>query len=123
MALLDTENLLKPISDAEPGGSNLDYDPAFLAFERAATGKPEQQIGESVVAGEPPDWRAVEQQALALLGRTKDVRVVGRLVQALLHRNGFPGLSEGLTLLRRMLEQYWGPLHPQLDPEDNNDPT
>ena len=45
------------------------------------------------------------------------------LVQSLLYRHGFQGLSEGLSLLRQMLEQYWGPLHPQLDPEDNNDPT
>jgi type VI secretion system protein ImpA len=123
MALIDTENLLQPISEGEPSGSNLDYDPAFLAFERTAAGKPEQQMGETVVPGEPPDWRAVETQAVELLGRTKDLRVVGRLVQSLLHRYGFHGLFEGLSLLKQMLEKYWGPLHPQLDPEDNNDPT
>ncbi len=123
MALIDTENLLQPISEAEPVGSNLEYDPAFAALERAAMGKAEQQIGESVVAGEPPDWRAVNQQAIALLGRSKDLRVVGHLVRALLYRDGIQGLFEGLAMLRQMLERYWVPLHPQLDPEDNNDPT
>ena len=54
MALIDTENLLKPVSDSEPSGTNLGYDPAFLEFERAAAGKPEQQMGEAVVPASRP---------------------------------------------------------------------
>lgn len=123
MPLIDTENLLQPIAGEEPTGTNLEYDPAFAALERIAQGKPEQQIGATIVPGEPPDWKAVHEQAAALLGRSKDLRVVSHLVRALLHRHGFPGLSEGLAVVRGLLERYWAPLHPRLDPDDGHDPT
>jgi type VI secretion system protein ImpA len=123
MPLIDTENLLQPIAGAEPTGTNLEYDPAFAALERIAHGKPEQQIGETIVAGEPPDWKAVHEQAAALLGRSKDLRIVSYLVRALLQRHGFVGLSEGLSVVCGLLERYWAPLHPRLDPDDQHDPT
>jgi type VI secretion system protein ImpA len=123
MPLIDTENLLQPIAGDEPTGTNLEYDPAFATLERIAQGKPEQQIGETIVPGEPPDWKAVHEQAAALLGRSKDLRVVSHLVRALLHRHGFLGLSEGLSVMCGLLERYWAPLHPRLDPDDQHDPT
>jgi type VI secretion system protein ImpA len=123
MPLIDTENLLQPIAGDEPTGTNLEYDPAFAALERTAQGKPEQQIGETIVAGEPPDWKVVHEQAAALLGRSKDLRIVSHLVRALLHRHGFIGLSEGLSVVGGLLERYWAPLHPRLDPDDQHDPT
>jgi len=123
MALIDTESLLQPVSPEQPTGANLEYDPAFADLERAVQGKPEQQMGDTIVAGEPPDWNAVQKQAAALLARSKDLRVVSHLVRALLHRNGFEGYSEGLAIVHGLLERYWQPLYPHLDPDDNNDPT
>lgn len=123
MPLIDTENLLQPIAGEEPTGTNLEYDPAFATLERIAQGKPEQQIGSTIVPGEPPDWKAVHEQAAALLGRSKDLRVVSHLVRALLHRHGFLGLCDGLAVVRGLLERYWEPLHPKLDPDDGHDPT
>jgi type VI secretion system protein ImpA len=115
--------LLEPIAGADPAGPNLEYDVAFAELERSVAGKPDQQIGDAVVAGEPPDWNGVEKQAFALTTRSKDLRVVSHLVRALLHKNGYEGLSEGLAAARGLLEQYWPTLHPQLDPDDHNDPT
>jgi type VI secretion system protein ImpA len=123
MALIDTENLLQPIAGDEPTGTNLEYDPAFALLERSAQGKAEQQIGQTIVPSEPPDWKAVHEQAAALLARTKDLRIVSHLVRALLHREGFVGLAEGLGVIRGLLERYWAPLHPRLDPDDQHDPT
>jgi len=123
MPLIDTENLLQPIAGDEPTGTNLEYDPAFTALERIAQGKPEQQIGQTIVPGEPPDWKAVHDQAAVLLGRSKDLRIVSHLVRALLHRQGFVGLCEGLEVVRGLLERFWTPLHPRLDADDENDPT
>jgi type VI secretion system protein ImpA len=123
MSLIDTDNLLQPIPGNDPAGANLEYDRAFADLERSARGKPEQQIGQSIAPGEPPDWKAVQSQAVTLLSRSKDLRVVSHLLRALLHRHGFEGLNEGLAVIRAMLERFWAPIHPQLDPDDNNDPT
>ena len=78
--MLDIEELLTPISDDEPCGPDLEYDPAFGEMERAAQGKDDQQFGDTVVAAEPPDWKEVRKQVDNLLPRTKDMRVaeIGR---------------------------------------------
>jgi type VI secretion system protein ImpA len=65
----------------------------------------------------------VHDQAAALLGRSKDLRIVSHLVRALLHRQGFIGLCEGLEVVRGLLERFWTPLHPRLDADDEHDPT
>jgi type VI secretion system protein ImpA len=123
MPFLEVDKLLAPISETEPAGPNLEYDPAFTGLEKAAVGKPEQQMGGTIVPGEPPEWNAVFEQALALLARTKDLRVAARLAEATANRHGIAGFSEALSLVRGLIDRYWAVVHPQLDPEDDNDPT
>lgn len=120
---LDVEKWLEPVSDDEPGGSDLEYDPDFQALERLATGKPEQQIGSTIVPAEAPDWRAVRGKAMELLERTRDLRVALVLTRALLAVEGLPGFADGLRYLHGLLERHWEHVHPQLDPDDYNDPT
>jgi type VI secretion system protein ImpA len=123
MALLDIDQLLAPVSEADRAGPNLEYDPAFAALERAAEGRAEQVIGGVTTPAEPPDWGTVLEQGLGLFQRTKDLRVAVHLTRALLHRQGISGFAEGLGLMRGLLENYWETVHPGLDPDDDNDPT
>jgi len=123
MAVLDIGNLLAPVAADAPAGPNLEYDAAFAALDRAAAGRAEQVIGGSVTPAEPPEWNAVLDGAQGLLLRTKDLRVAVQLTRALLYRHGVAAFGEGLALLRGLVEQHWAVVHPQLDPEDNNDPT
>jgi type VI secretion system protein ImpA len=123
MAFLEVAKLLAPIAGDAPAGPNLEYDPAFAALERAAAGKPEQVIGGTITPAEPPEWNQVLQGAVELLGRTKDLRVAVLATRASLYRHGVIAFCEGLALLRGLLEQHWAVVHPQLDPEDDNDPT
>src|SRR5262245_33140041 len=97
MALIDLQKLLSPVSQEQPAGPNLEYDAAFAELERSVHGKPDQQMGDAVVAGEPPDWKAVQDQAIALTSRSKDLRILSHLLRALLQRNGYEGLCEGLN--------------------------
>jgi type VI secretion system protein ImpA len=90
---------------------------------RAAEGQLEQRMGDSVKPAVDPDWRRTRALALGLLSRTKDLRVSVMLVRALLHTDGLLGMRDGLTLTRRLVTEFWDSLHPQLDPEDDNDPT
>jgi type VI secretion system protein ImpA len=124
MQTAEIEALLAPVSADDSCGVDLEYgDAAFTAFDHATQGKPEQQIGSTIIPAEEPDWKSVARQGIALLGRTKDLRVAVHLTKALLHTDGLKGLADGLTLLRRFVETYWEGLHPRLDPADDNDPT
>ncbi|MBK1721534.1 type VI secretion system protein TssA [Thiocystis violacea] len=121
--MIDIQGLLAVISPDAPCGDNLEYDPAYGALERATEGKPEQQFGDTIIPAEEPDWAEVERQAVDLLARTKDLRVATHLARALAHTHGWSGFHEGLMLITGLVEQHWESLHPQLDPDDDNDPT
>jgi type VI secretion system protein ImpA len=123
MSVLDVENLLKPLSEDSPCGENLEYDASFAEMERAIAGKPEQQFGETVVEGEGPDWPTAQRMALDLFERTKDLRVAVHLTRAALALQGWPGFRDGLALTRGLVERFWEPVHPLLDPDDDLDPT
>jgi len=120
---IDTAALLAPVSDDAPSGPDLTYDPDFLALEQAAQGKSEQQFGDTVIPAEEPDWRDVRQRAEALTGRTKDVRVAVLLARSLTWAYQMEGVASGLELIRELLDRYWDTVHPELDREDNDDPT
>ncbi|MFO1434483.1 MAG: type VI secretion system protein TssA [Candidatus Competibacteraceae bacterium] len=122
MSLTGIERLLQPLSSAAPCGDNLEYDPDFAALKKAAQPKPAPEFDPDSTP-EPPDWHEVQTRALELLARSKDLDVAVHLIKALLCTQGFPGFRDGLELLRGLLEQYWETLYPQLDPDDNNDPT
>jgi type VI secretion system protein ImpA len=121
--MLDLEALAQPATSEPPSGPNLQYSPEYANLERAAAGKPERQVGAAIVPAEPPDWRAVREQSASLLASSKDLRIAVLLVRALVETEGFDGLAGGLQLLRRLVEEHWPTLHPQLDAEDNDDPT
>lgn len=123
MPQIDLETLLSPISEAAPAGGDLEYDPAFAEMEQAAAGKPEQQMGNSVVEAEEPDWRSVASHAIELLQRTKDLRVSIYLCLASLRTDGWQGFRDALELTDRLTREFWETLHPVLDEDDDRDPT
>lgn len=123
MSELDIEQLLRPITDDAPCGPEIEDDPAYLAFEVKLAGTPERQMGPVIEPARPPNWREIQQEAVQLLSRSRDIRLELALIQGLIHTQGVVGLAEGLTLLHRTLDQDWDEVHPRLDPEDNLDPT
>ncbi|MBT1063900.1 type VI secretion system protein TssA [Bowmanella sp. Y26] len=123
MTDVNISQFLTPISDETPAGDNLEYEQPFTELERLAKGKPEQSFGDAKVDAEPPDWRSVKSNALTLLERSRDLRLAIFLCRALLNLDGVGGLRQGLQLTQGLLLEFWPTLHPQLDPEDDNDPA
>ncbi len=121
--VVDVSHLLNPVSDETPHGEDLEYDAEFLELERLALGQPERQMGQSVIAAEPPDWRQVRERASDLFVRSKDLRLASLYLQSAIALEGLNGLAQGLTLVRELLTQYWVGVYPQLDADDDNDPT
>jgi type VI secretion system protein ImpA len=122
MPLIAVDSLLAPLGADSPCGDDLTYDPAFLAVELAAAGKAEQQYGDTVIAGEGPDWRSVWPGALALAERTRDLRVAVWLLRSATALHGLPGAAEGFELIHGLLEQHWPGVYPLLDASENDDP-
>ncbi len=120
---LDVPSLLEPAAESDPCGPDLEYERRFTEMEEAAEGRPERQIGDVVEPAEPPDWQRVRDLAQALLGESKDLRPAVHLAKAWLHLRGIAGLAAGLRLVGDLIERYWDCIHPQLDPEDDYDPT
>ena len=123
MGSFDLEALLTPVDEDHPCGPSMVYETAYTEIEELARGAPEQQVGDAIKPAEDPDWPAVLDRCTALLEQTKDLRLGTLLCAAKLVTEGWEGIAEGLALLRRTLEQYWDQVHPQLDPDDGNDPT
>ena len=123
MAHRDLESLLTTLDDAAPSGPDLEYDPEFQNLERAATPKAERAVGDSVKTAEEPDWDKVNSLGESLLGRSRDLRVAVRLTAAWTRMHGLAGWADGLALIRGLLETQWDTVHPQLDADDDNDPT
>jgi type VI secretion system protein ImpA len=117
------EALLTPVSESMPSGPDLEYDADFMALEALARPVAEQQFGDTVIPAVQPDWRAVSEQAQALLQRSKDVRVAVLVLRAATRLDGFSGFSQAAALLLGLLQRFWDSAHPQLDTDDHNDPT
>lgn len=123
MSIVDVDSLLQELTAQEPCGPNLEYDPAFFELEQSAVGKPEVQYGDVITPAVPPEWKLVKKQAIELLERSRDLRVAVPLLRALLALHGIAGFADGARLIERLVTERWDSVHPQLDPDDDLDPT
>lgn len=119
----ETLGPLPDISEDAPAGENLEFDPDFSALERACTGKPEAQFGDTIIPAVPPEWKEARTIAAALNERTRDLRILVLSAQTELNLAGLPGFAAVVSQIRQQIEERWESVHPQLDPEDDNDPT
>lgn len=120
---VDIEALVAPLDGEAPSGPDLEYDAEFMALERAVASRGERMVGSEDAEEDEPDWERVVPSAVALFERTRDLRVAVILCTAWLRTRGLPGWRDGLALVDAMLAQLWDSVHPQLDAEDDDDPT
>ncbi len=120
---MDLRALLEPRTSEPPSGENLEYDPVFTEMELAAQPGEEHQIGDTVTAAEDPDYREVRRTALDVMERSHDLRAGVFLADAVLHLDGIEVFAEVTGYIRGCLEDFWDTCHPELDEDDDNDPT
>ena len=121
--MLDLDPCLAALDTDAPSGPDLEYDPEFTALELANAPGEERVIGDAVIPAEDPDFAEVARAATALLGRSRDLRVAVILANATLRTEGLTGFETVLGFIRNGLEEHWDSVHPQLDAEDDDDPT
>lgn len=120
------EELLVPVSELSPCGpcveDNTELYTRYNELESMAKGTPEQVMGDAIIAAVEPNWGKVQVLTSSLLAKTKDLRVARYLTQALLNKNSFVGLRDGLVVIYSLLDQYWETVHPLLVIDGDDDP-
>ncbi len=117
MPLLD--DLLAPIPGANPAGTSLRYNPVYDKIKEARREELDLPQGGWQTAVKTADWPLVIKLATECLTKqTKDLQIAAWLTEAKLRREGFAGLREGLELIRRLIEEYWETLYPELEDGD-----
>ncbi len=113
------DNLLNPIPGPNPSGENLRYSPILEKIKEARREEDDAPQGEWQREVKKADYPLVVRLATdALTSKSKDLQIASWLTEALLRRDGFPGLKEGLNLLRGLLENFWDTVYPELEDGD-----
>jgi type VI secretion system protein ImpA len=112
-------DLLTPIAGTNPSGSNLRYDAVYDQLKEARRQDDTGPQGDWLRERKTADYRqVVELAGTALAERSKDLQLAAWLTEAALNRERFPGLQQGLDLLRGLLEQFWDTLYPEIEDDD-----
>lgn len=109
---------VNPIPGDEPGGINVQYESDYESVDRAFTKLTSMERGseddvQAVGEGPAPSWeKLIEESSELLETRSKNLRVASYLVIALFEESGIPGLSVGIDLTNKFLENFWETMFP-----------
>jgi type VI secretion system protein ImpA len=113
------DDLLKPIPGDNPSGPNLRYDPLSEKIKEARREDLDIPQGQWQHTLKTADYPLVIKLATqALTTKSKDLQIAVWLVDAHVRREGFSALSPGFRFLRRLLDEYWDTLHPEIEDGD-----
>src|SRR6202166_4449820 len=113
------DDLLTPIPGENPSGANLRYDPVYDKIKEARRVDDDANQGAWVRERKLADYRVVIKLAGDTLAtRTKDLQLGAWLTEALLFQEGFPGLRQGLDLMRGLIHAFWDTLYPEAEDGD-----
>lgn len=125
-ASLVTDGILDPISPDRPAGTDLRWTPEWDRIKEARRADDGLEAGKWVKKDrKAADWRTVQELAIAALRRSKDLQLALWLTEANMKLHGFPGLRDGLRLVRELIVRYWDQgLYPSIEdgPEDRAGP-
>lgn len=112
--MIDLAQILAPISGELPAGRNLRLVPGDTTIatldEMRREADPELDFGGK---GKAADWKgAAALSSAALAEKSKDLQISAYLAEALARTQGYPGLLEGLRIVRGLLEKFWDGMHP-----------
>lgn len=121
---LDELNVLvRPLSDADPCGQSMRFDPVFTEIRLAREeDDPNLPMGVWERPLKRADWSLIEVRCKAVLShQSKDLQIAAWLAEAWTRQHGFDGLFRGLVLVERLLNEFWDKLHPLLDDDGDAD--
>src|SRR6266542_643388 len=117
--VVDVEHLLAAIPGENPAGENLQY--AGLHDEIREARRSEETLAQGDWQRELKiaDWDlTLELSEKALATQTKDLQVGAWLTEALVRKQGFAGLRDGLHVMRGLHEHFWDRVYPEIEDGD-----
>src|SRR3954454_16094514 len=113
------DDILNPIPGSSPGGESLRYAPVYDKIKEARRQDDEGPMGDWQRERKVADWALVLKLGTeAVATKSKDLQLAVWLTEALLHKEGFPGLQSGIELIKGLVENFWDGLYPELDDGD-----
>jgi type VI secretion system protein ImpA len=118
---IDVAQLLAPITEQDPCGPDLDYDPARTKLNEVFSVSFSEEARGGSGSGQTQDWDAVTSDILKLFTRTKDVALAVYLCRAAAFAQRLDVVEAGAETLHGLLETYWDSVHPII--EEANSPV
>lgn len=117
---IDIQELLQPIPGANPAGEPLRYQGTY---DRIADARREDDptLSQGIYKSslKRADWATVEAICIeALTKRSKDLQIASWLLESWLHLYGFAGVTNGLSLLAGLCNNYWDHVYPSLEVDE-----
>jgi type VI secretion system protein ImpA len=113
------DDLLNPIPGPNPSGENLKYNPVYDKIKEARRQEDDAPQGDWQRERKVADFILVIKLAGdSLATKSKDLQLAAWLTEALLNREGFSGLCDGLKLIRGLIENFWDTLYPEIEDGD-----
>lgn len=113
------EDILTPIPGDNPSGQSLRYAPLYDQIKEARREDDELAQGawqrDRKLADNGLVIRLAEE---AIAAQSKDLQLAAWLTEALLKKNGFAGLQEGLQLVVGLINGFWDTLYPEIEDGD-----
>src|ERR1700723_1082252 len=114
-----SDELLQPLPGDNPSGVNLYSTPLFAEVREARrqddTGP--QGLWEREVKLADYDL-VIRLTTGALRNKTKDLFLASWLTEALVNKQSFAGLNDGLKLMLGLVDQFWDTVYPELEDGD-----
>jgi type VI secretion system protein ImpA len=114
------DDLLDPIAGENPSGPDLQYDPVFDQIREAR-----REEDDTLPAGDwdrpvkrADHWQVVKLAGESLAKRTKNLRLAASLVESQFTLEGVVVLAPSIEFLRRLQENFWATLYPEIDDGD-----
>jgi type VI secretion system protein ImpA len=118
---VDLSAFLIPLEGEAASGIDLRNEAGFHAVERMVEPAGKVQRSEGGNPFQPRvDWQAVADEAGALAGTGRDLRLLAIVARAAFNTEGFDGLAAGIGLLSDTINSFWDSVHPLL--RDSSDP-
>ncbi|MGH9369825.1 MAG: type VI secretion system protein TssA [Thermoanaerobaculia bacterium] len=117
--VIDFDAMLEPIPGENPAGENLQYAGLHDEIREARRAEDTLAQGDWQREVKAADWdRVIELSRDALTSKTKDLQIAAWLAEALLKKQGFTGLRDGLKLMRELHERFWEGVYPPVEDGD-----